>query len=330
VRRAVAALIAASVLIGCAQAQPRLPAVGVSAGPDLGKRSAVAMTRELDDYRQLRVKWVRHDFAWDVAEPAPGVFNWAPTDLVALGARLRGLNVLATISYTPAWANGGHADHRFAPTDPQAFGRFAGQVAKRYSALGVHAYEIWNEPNIHNYWQPSPNPALYATLLRAAAVAIRAADPGATIVSGGTSPAHDGANTISPLSWLRALYANGAKPWFDAIGHHPYVDSDVGPDSGDPGNPWHQMAGSPGNMRSIQAANGDSAKRIWATEVGCRQSLGGCEQRLARAVALWRTYPWAGVLTWFTYWDPNEYGLVSGDWTRRPVWYALRAAAGAY
>jgi hypothetical protein len=327
VRLALGALIAALALLGCAQAQPRLPALGVAAGPDLGKRNPVAVTRELNDYTQLGVRWVRHDFAWDVAEPARGAFNWAPTDIVVVGARLRRLNVLATITYTPPWANGGHADHRFAPTDPWEFGRFAGRVARRYAPLGVHAYEIWNEPNIHQYWQPLPDPAFYARLMRAAAFHIRAVDPAATIVTGGTSPARDSVSSVSPLTWLRALYANGTKDWFDAIGHHPYVDADMGPDSTDPGNPWHQMAGSPGNMRSIQAANGDSATRIWATEVGCRQSLGRCEQRLGRAVALWRTYPWAGVLTWFTYWDPNEYGLVSGDWSRRPVWYALRSSA---
>ena len=144
----------------------------------------------------------------------------------------------------------------------------------------MHAYEIWNEPNIA-YWQPAPDPVAYTAALHAASVAIHAADPEATVVTGGTSPAGDGPGTISPHAWLEALYAAGARPDFDAIGHHPYLDSDIGPDSTDPGNPWFQMAGSTPSIRSIQAEHGDEHKRIWATEVGCRRSIGGCEERLS-------------------------------------------------
>jgi polysaccharide biosynthesis protein PslG len=325
---ALAAIGAAIGASACATADPTLPALGVAAGPDLGARTSAARARELDDYLTLGVTWVRHDVAWDVAEPAPGRMNWAPTDAVVIDALRRGLSILYTISYTPAWANGGHADHRYAPTDPAQFGAFAGKVAARYGQFGVHAYEIWNEPNI-SYWKPRPDPARYTAVLRAAASAIRRADPAATIITGGTSPAGDSGTTFSPHSWLRALYANGAKPWFDAVGHHPYVDSDVGPTSTDPGNPWFQMAGSTPSLRSIEIENGDADKRIWATEVGCRRSLGNCAWRLSVAAGLWRSYPWAGVMAWFTYWDPNEYGLVSGDWTQRPTWSALRYVAAA-
>ncbi len=302
-----------------------LPAVGVSSGEDLGERDAADRDRELDDDVRLGLGWVRHDVQWDVVEPQRGMFDWSGSDAVIDGARERDLNVLALISYTPAWANGGHDDHRYAPSDPAEFGAFAGRVARRYARSGVHAYEIWNEPNVA-YWQPAPDPGAYTAALRAAYVAIHAADADATVVTGGTSPAGDGPGTISPHAWLQALYAAGAQPYFDAIGHHPYLDSDIGPDSTDPGNPWFQMAGSTPSIRSIQAEHGDQDKRIWATEVGCRESIGGCEQRLERAVTLWRSYPWAGVFAWFTYWDPNEYGLVDGDWTRRPTWFALRDA----
>ena len=309
---------------------PMLPGVGIAAGADLGFRSPSDRARELDDYLSLGVVWIRHDFAWDVAEPEPGVFNWAPYDAVVDGARKRGLEVIVTLSYTPAWANGGHADHRFAPQRPRDFGEFAAAAVRRYAPLGVHAYEIWNEPNI-GFWQPAPNPVAYTAVLRAAYTAIHKVDPGAVVITGGMSPAGDGPSTYSPHTWLRALYSQGAKPYFDAIGAHPYVDADAGADSSDPGNPWYQLAGSTPSIRSIQADHGDSAKRIWATEVGCRREVAGCDgERLTRALSLWHSYPWAGVLCWFTYWDPNEYGLVDGSWIRRPEWFALRDAATLY
>jgi hypothetical protein len=89
----------------------------------------------------------------------------------------------------------------------------------------------------------------------------------------------------------------------------------------------------PSNLRGIMSANGDSGKRIWATEVGCnRVALGEteCSNRLQEAFRLWQGYSWAGALCWFTYWDPNVYGLVDGNWAPRPQWYAYQAAASAY
>jgi hypothetical protein len=76
--------------------------------------------------------------------------------------------------------------------------------------------------------------------------------------------------------------------------------------------------------------NGDSTKRIYATEVGCnRVALGDseCSSRIQKAAQLWSTYSWAGVLSWFIYWDPNVYGLVDGNWNPRPEWYAYQGGA---
>jgi hypothetical protein len=117
------------------------------------------------------------------------------------------------------------------------------------------------------------------------------------------------------------------------VAHHPYVDSSSTPS--DLGNAWDLMydAYPPSNLRAIMSAHGDAAKRVWATEVGCnRVALGEteCSDRMQEAFRLWQGYSWAGGLCWFTYWDPNVYGLVDGNWGRRPQWYAYRAAASAF
>jgi hypothetical protein len=236
-------------------------------------------------------------------------------------ARSRGIEIIATVTYTPAWANGGHTDHNYAPSSADEFGRFAGDVARRYAPQGVHVYEIWNEPNI-GYWKPLPDPAGYTAVLRAASTAIHAADPLAVVVTGGTSPAGDGPSTYSPQTWLSRLYANGAKPYFDAVGHHPYVDA---------WSNWEAMADYQVNLRQIMTANGDAEKRIDATEVGCnRNAVADCSTRLATAFAKWKSYSWAGVLAWFIYWDPNVYGLVDGNWNPRSLWYAYQQSASLY
>ena len=70
-----------------------------------------------------------------------------------------------------------------APADPGPFAQFAGAAAARYAPLGVHDWEIWNEPN-GAFWLPAPNPAAYVAWLRVMP-AIKAADPEATVISGG-------------------------------------------------------------------------------------------------------------------------------------------------
>jgi len=298
-----------------------LPAVGIAAGADLQEWSEADVNRQLDDYARLHARWIRHDFSWDKIEPQKGQFSWGGYDALVSAARSRAIEVIATVTYTPAWANGGHADHNYAPSSADEFGRFAGDVARRYATQGVHRYEIWNEPNI-GFWKPLPDPVAYTAVLRAASIAIHAADPLAVVVTGGTSPAGDGPSTFSPQTWLSQLYANGAKPYFDAVGHHPYVDA---------WSNWEAMADYQVNLRQIMTANGDATKRIDATEVGCnRNAVSDCTSRLATAFAKWKSYAWAGVLAWFIYWDPNVYGLVDGSWNPRPLWYAYEQAAAPF
>jgi hypothetical protein len=153
------------------------------------------------------------------------------------------------------------------------------------------------------------------------------------VLTGGTSPAGNGSSSYSPQTWLSDIYADGGGHCFDAVAHHPYVDSSATP--GDLGNAWYLMSDAypPSNLRAIMSAHGDSAKRVWATEVGCnRVALGDaeCSARIAEAMRLWQSYPWAGALCWFTYWDPNVYGLVNGEWKARPEWAAYQGAAAAF
>ena len=287
---------------------PVLPAVGISAGDQMQTWSSTDVDRELNDYANLHATWIRHDFAWDAVEPQQGDYQWSGFDQLVTAARARNINIIATIGYTPAWANGGYSDHRYAPTSATQFGQYAGQIATRYAPQGLHVYEIWNEPNI-SYWQPTPNPAAYTAILCAAYKQIHAADPQAIVLTGGASPAGDSPTTYAPQTWLEDLYADGAGHCFDAVAYHPYLDSSATHD--DLGNNWYVMYNwnQPNDLRDVMTANGDANKKIWATEVGCnRETLGDteCSDRIQEALALWKTYPWAGAICWFTYSGPQR------------------------
>jgi hypothetical protein len=320
------------------EAGSTLPNVGIAAGASLQTWSKENLERQLNDYVAMHAHWIRHDFAQDVIEPQSGKFNFTGYDQLVQLARERDINVIATITYTAAWNNGGHgggeAGHKYEPEGPEgrrSWSVYAANIAGHFAPMGVHTYEIWNEPNI-GFWAPKPNTQTYTELLCETYIRIHRRDPQATVLTGGTSPAGTGSSTISPQDFLKGIYSAGGKSCFDGVSMHPYVDGSTPGPTG-LGNAWELMGEHKTTLREIMEANGDGAKKIYATESGCNRSRSTdaqCSEKLKKAFALWKTYPWAGVYCWFTYWDPNSYGLVDGAWKPRPEWYAYQTAAAAY
>jgi hypothetical protein len=281
------------------------------------------------------------DINWaTIQDHGPASYNWAPIDRVVQGATARGLKVLGTINYTPGWARPAGTAATHAP-DPATYAAFAATAARHYAALGVHSYEVWNEPNQSGAWTPKPDPAAYTHLLRAAYPAIKSADPQATVLTGGTGPAPNDGTQIPPLDFLNAIYANGAAGSFDAVAQHPYTFPAY-PGETQNWSPWYQMYGTAPSLRSLMIAHGDGAKRIWATEFGApTYGPGGSyvseavqASMVTRAIAVWRTYPWAGPLFFFQgrdlssnpYSRENFFGFLRYDFSPKPAYAAYQSA----
>ncbi len=300
---------------------PTLPAAGISSWSSLytDANSPTNLATDIDAYPTIHATWARFDVQWDNVEPTQGTFNWTAYDNIFAAAQAEGVNTIGTIDYTPSWANGGSSNDHVAPTTPSQFGTFAGQVAARYAPMGAHVWEIWNEPNIPQFWaesasDDSSDPAQYVPDLCAAYTAIHAADPQAIVLTGGASPAGDSSTSEAPQTWMADLYADGASNCFDGFAYHPYVDSQAAPSCASSpstclGGNWSIMYTAANNMEGQLIANGQASKKIWATEVGCNPSnvtggSGECASRITTALADWDGYSWAGAITWFTY-DPS-------------------------
>lgn len=146
----------------------------------------------------------------------------------------------------------------------------------------------------------------------------------------------DGGRGFSGPTFVRNLYADGAKGCFDAITYHPYTYPQFAPDNGTRG--WTGML----TVRRLMVAAGDGAKKIWATEYGA-PTHGASTQHypseasqssiLTTAYRLLDSYSWAGPLCWFDYQDkgvnPNDqgdwFGLRRPDDTPKPALFALAA-----
>lgn len=333
--------------VAAAEASPKSqePLFGVAAGGNMHNLSDADLTREMDTYRKGGAEWIRFDINWELIQRrGPTSYDWAPFDRVVTSATRHGLRVLAIILYTPAWARPAGTDGVHPPSDLSTYASFCAAAASHYAPLGVHTWEIWNEPNIF-FWKPAPDPARYAQMLKLAYPAIKHADPASFVVSAGLSPygAYGERNTafMNPLTFLERMYAAGAGGSFDALGWHPYNFTGI---SFHPASAWSQVADTTVSARSIMVAHGDGAKQIWGTEFGAptgASSASVSEAAQAHLVtagyAKWKTLPFAGPLFWFSFRDAGtnaadreqNFGLLHFDFTPKPSFTAYKAAAAA-
>ncbi len=344
---ALLAVLAASVLGGSAfsgNAQAAQPGVVTDLTwyiSDSDKQRTVSAMQDLG------VRWTRLAIQWREAEPEKGKYNewWLNEYGKAIDmARAAGQHVIVMIDSAPAWASGSTSSN--APRDPQDFARFISTVAARYAGK-VDAWEVWNEQNLSRFWSSGPNPAAYAALLRAAYPAVKAADPNAKVVFGGTSG--------NDYEFLAGAYAAGAKGYFDVLGTHPY------PYCGSSSPADVRMSGDRiskdsflgyREMRNTMLANGED-KPIWITEMGWTTSTAACSpgagmwqggvSETAQADNLYQAYklleadPYVEVALWYNvrnnYWMKDEdsaearYGLMRTDFTPKPAYGAFKAYA---
>jgi hypothetical protein len=222
-------------------------------------------TSELREIKVAGGSFVRTDFTMSGVQPTSSQsFNWGPLDTKVAAAMAQGLQVLGILDYSPQWnAHSGcivGSPNQCAPADPTAFANYAAAAAAHFPQ--VTYWEIWNEPNLKEFWSPSPNATDYVIMLNGAYAAIKAVAPNDIVIAGALSRARDIAGVeIAPITFATSMYAHGAQ--FDILSLHPYTYP-FSPDTANSGNGWLDVA----TIRATMVANGDSAKKIWITELG--------------------------------------------------------------
>ena len=309
-----------------------------------------------NDIASLGMGWVRFDLPWSLVQPTgPDSFDWTAVDRVVASANAHNIKLVPILDYTPGWARPDvcNASDKCGPLDPTAFANFAQAAAQRYSSQGIHTWEIWNEPNITQFWLPAPSTKNYSLLLKDSYTAIKTVDSSATVISAGLSPATTSNGDIAPTDFLSGLYKNGAGAYFDAVGMHPY-SFPVPPSTFESWNAWSQMSATSVSLRSIMVANGDSSKKIWITEVGAptggpgvmatatNYQLGNSPDHVDEAlqakiiqdaITTVQTYSWAGPLFIYSYKDngaapttiENFFGLLRYDGSPKPAYTVFKS-----
>ncbi len=170
---------------------------------------------------KLGAKWARCQTGWARTERERGSFDFRWLDDV--------VDALLGVGVRP-WFNLGYGNRLYTPQAPDDFAvgwaplnddearkgwvRFVGKMAERYRGRVRH-WEIWNEPNITNFWKPGkPSPGDYVELVRLAAPEIRRRIPGAVIVGG--------AFAGMPTEYFSRCLDAGLAEHVDRISYHPY------------------------------------------------------------------------------------------------------------
>lgn len=234
---------------------------------------ATARPFDLDMVRLMNFTHVKQRFAWLDIEPAPGEWHWQQADAVVDEVEYRRLEVVARIDGAPDWALRAPEAAGDAPIDLDAWADYCTAVATRYRGR-IAGYQVWNEPNLRVEWYGNtPDATGYVRLLRACSEAIRAADPGAIIISAGLAPTGGPMPDAMPdLDFLRQMYAAGAAPFFDVLGLNApgYAAApDVSPEDAEAtyGHRWMAFRHVE-DARAVMVEQGDAAKQVALLEVG--------------------------------------------------------------
>ncbi len=198
----------------------------------------------------LGAGWTRWPLYWNAVETAPGEWNWDAYDELVIEDIRHGLNINAILLDRPTFfAEGdiivGLNEPIFAdgtdtpgpgktinPNNPWAI--FTYRAVQRYkpggilaqqqawnSGQGVTIWEVWNEPDLAQFWRGSINN--YARLLKVAYLSAHHADPSSQVMFGGLLYS-------TPENWLArvlAIYDNDplarSNNWYmDAVAVHSY------------------------------------------------------------------------------------------------------------
>lgn len=156
-------------------------------------------------------RWVRMDCHWADIEKEKGVYDFSAYDRLLDALKPYGIRTLFILDYAHKFYDDGLPPHTDAGR--QAFANFATAAVKRYRGRGI-LWEMWNEPNIKQFWKPKPNADDYSKLAIATGKAIRAAAPGEKYIGPATSRID--------MPFLEACFKAGLLNYWDAVTVHPY------------------------------------------------------------------------------------------------------------
>ena len=213
------------------------------------ERDSDVIRKQLKALRDSGARWVRADLSWpwQGRDEKTGQFRFENVETSIRLLDEYGLKLLPIIHR----ADGHLPLHEHL----DEWGDFISQAVTRFKGRITH-WEIWNEQNFtsEECWggkDLKTHTANYAKCLKAAYKSVKAADPNAVVLYGGTAHV--------PLDFIRGTLEAGAGEGFDIMNVHPYNTDGIPEDS---------LESSLRQLRILLDEFGLKDKPIWATEIG--------------------------------------------------------------
>jgi hypothetical protein len=279
-------------------------AYGADPALPYGINTHLPSSAQLDRVAAAGIAWIRVDFNWYMMQPARERYDWALTDAVVHDARARGLNVYATLAYTPGWANGGQGLNA-PPLNPDDWYNFVYETVSRYRAHVQH-WGMWNEPNFTAFWSGSVEQYLQI-ILEVGARAVRDAQGGLVL---GPELGTQGDWRV----WFYRILAEKPRD-LDIVTIHSYEETGT-----------HVLAELL-TPRGIMGLTGTDAKELWLTETGWgTHEVSEAAQAAAYAQVLEGLEQEGGPDKVFFYQladepdSPDEWGILRVDLSPKPAY----------
>jgi hypothetical protein len=247
--------------------------------------------QQADLIKESGAGWWRGDYPIRQVYPTKGgAYQWADTDRWVLAALKRGIKPLPILYMLPAHMVGTPYNDKNQPTNDSEWADVITECCKHLWSLGVTAVETWNEANLSGFWTNAASTddayrGKYTRMMKAAYPKIKAAVPNMVVIVAGLSTADTvwGATQqpnppgCGALSTIKSYADKGMFSNCDALGWHPYLDTDY--PCKDVGN-WPSW--SPKAVKAaldiIDAAAPGRGISLWTTETGCpRSAVGGSQ-----------------------------------------------------
>ncbi|MDA8189865.1 MAG: hypothetical protein M0T85_17125 [Dehalococcoidales bacterium] len=314
--------------------------------------------RTLQMVKDAGFGWIKQQVLWSEIEiPSKGKYvdekngvadTWAKYDRIVNLANEYGLQVIARLDTSPAWAIRGTTKIETPPANYDDYGDFVYNIVRRYRGR-VKYYQIWNEPNTAFEWgNQRVNPVDYVRLLKTAYIRAKQADPNAVILAAALAPTiEDSDRAMNDVVFLQKMYDAGAKNYFDIMSANPY-GLRSGPYDRRLDEDKDVNFSRPILIREVMVRNGDASKPMWGSEMGWnalpldypQEPMFGRvtpEQQARYTVKgyqrILEEWPWMGVVNLWHFRrvhpvNQNEqmyyFSLVDQDFTPNPVYNAMK------
>jgi hypothetical protein len=156
-------------------------------------------------------KTLRMDFSWAATERMPGQYNFEAYDRLLKSMEPHNLRALFILDYANPLHDQGQPPHTDAGR--AAMAKWAAAAVTHFKGKAI-LWEMWNEPNIAQFWKPKPNAQDYAKLAIEVGKAIKSAAPDEQYIGPATSKID--------LVFVEECFKAGCLQYWDTVSVHPY------------------------------------------------------------------------------------------------------------